>query len=289
MIIEDFSTKKATAYLDELPKGSRVLIAFWHGLGDTLMFIPLFELLKSKYPQHSFTLSLGLGFGQNCLYTGSIDIPKADFLKEHDIAFVFSFPMSEGRIGITKAEYCCIKELGINLNGLESNLSLSPPGFKGIMDQSNPFVGVHFQGTCLPGSTNPDEALSKRIWDDIVEAGYIPIDVHFKHLFHNPVNKDYTWLTRTCRDLKPYIQTLFQVISNCRAFVGVASGPLVVSLAICPERTIYLQKHHDASCYVKDFKNVIDLLHYDKQKLVDILLAVSFPNCTNWKTHDENY
>jgi hypothetical protein len=279
MIVEDFSTKKASAYLDELPQGSKVLIAFWHGLGDTLMFIPLFDLLKSKYPQHQFTLSLGLGFGQNCLYAGSIDIPKADFLKEHDIAFVFGFPMSEGRLGITKAEYCCIKELGIDP---KDALSLSP-SFKGIMNQNNPFVAVHFQGTCLPGSTNPDEALSKRIWDDIVDAGYIPIDVHFKHLFHNPANRDYSWLTRTCRDIQPHIQTLFQVISNCRAFVGVASGPLVVSLALFPERTIYLQKHHQIFCYVKDFKNVIDLLNYDKQKLLGMLQAIEFPNCNNWK------
>jgi hypothetical protein len=263
-VIKSYSKFKVKEVLDILDPGTKVLIVFWHGLGDTLMFLPVYKHLESLKKDIKFNLALGPGFGQSAVYPEALDMPEAEFTKNNDIAFVLSFGMVEGSNNITKAEYCCQKELGIELP--KGDFYLNPLDYGG--ENINKFVAVHFHGTCLPGSTNPDEELAKRIWNDITEAGYIPIDVHFKHVFHNPANKDYSWVSRTCRDLKPDINQLRNVIGSCMAFVGVASGPFVLSLTNFPLKTIYLQKHHNINCYVRNLNRVVDILNYDKEVLL---------------------
>jgi hypothetical protein len=251
---------KVVEILDnEKPK--KVLIVFWHGIGDLLMFYPIFKKLKKLY-DYEFTLGLIPGVGHSDLVEG-VEIPEEDFLKNHDMAFVISFHMVEGlNKNITKAEWCAQQEIG-----LETFNSFLPS----IPKKKNKLVGVHFQGTCLPGSTNPDEATAKQIWFDLVDAGYIPIDLHFKHVFHNPVNKRYDWQQRSCRDIKPSLNTLTMLIQQCFAVVAVASGPFVISLCNNPNNTIYLKKRHKIECYTKNFNNVVDLENYNKQDLLSLL------------------
>jgi hypothetical protein len=251
--------------IDTFPDPRKILIVFWHGLGDTLMFLPLYEHFKTLYPQHHFDLSLLPGVGQDT-FLNTLALPEDKFVESHDCAFVISFPMVEGSNKMTKSEYCCVAELGIE------PLYLGLPKVKAV---PNKMVAVHLQGTCLPGSTNPDYVLAKRIWDDIVAAGYVPFDVHFKHVFHNPVNEPFTWVNRSCRDLKPDINTLQMILQNSMAFVGVASGPFVLAMAMDPQKVIYLQKHHTLNCYVKEPVLTVNLLKYESKELIDGLNEIS--------------
>ena len=241
----------------------RILIVFWHGIGDLLMFYPLYDQLKKTFPQHKFDLGLLPGVDHGAIIPEGKEIPEKDFLKDHDFAFVLSFHMVEGSNHMTKAEFCIQQELG-DMGAFDLVLPK-------LAKQPNRLVGVHFQGTCLPGSTNPDEAVAKRIWDDLIEWGYVPIDLHFEHVFHNPVNKPFLWAERGCRGLKPSLGTLLMLIQRCHAVVAVASGPFVLSMCNNPERTIYLQKNHKIDCYVKGFKNVVDLAKYDRGVLLSML------------------
>lgn len=263
-----FESKQGTVntIIDAYTEPKKILIVFWHGLGDTLMFLPLFRFLKQVYPQHTFNLSLLPGVGQG-EYIGTLALPENNWLDEHDDAFVISFPMSEGNLNYTKVEYCCLMEMGLNL--LDFMAYKKDEEFVVPIKQrfKSKFVAVHLQGTCLPGSTNPDNELAEKIWNDIVSFGYIPIDCHFKHAFHNPVNHSYPWVTRSCRDLKPDIFLLDNVIETSFAFVGVASGPFVVALAKDKSKVIYLQKHHNLKCYTRDNVKVIDLMDYKSETL----------------------
>ena len=258
--------------------GSRVLIVFWHGLGDTLMFLPLFDHVVEQFPNLNFTLGLLPGVDQEVFLRPqwpTCAVPESEFLANHDAAFVVSFPMVEGASNMTKAEYCCQEEFGMASHYF---------GLPDLLEQPvNKLVGVHFQGTCLPGSTNPDAELAHRIWSDIREAGYVPIDLHFCHVFHNPENRVFEWATRSCRDLRPSLATLRMMMGRCCAVVAVASGPFVLAASIMPSKTIYLQKHHTVECYLRDFKNVIDLQKYgvegqvgelEKTRLISMLWAI---------------
>jgi len=251
--------------IDTFATPQKILIVFWHGLGDTLMFLQLYEHFKTLYPQHHFDLSLLPGVGQDTFF-GTLALPEDKFVENHDSCFVISFPMVEGANKMTKSEYCCIAELGIEPLYL---------GLPKVKIAPNKLVAVHLQGTCLPGSTNPDYVLAKRIWDDIIAAGYVPFDVHFKHVFHNPANEPFTWVNRSCRDLKPDINTLQMILENSMAFVGVASGPFVLAMALNPQKVIYLQKHHTLNCYVKEPIKTINLLKYESVELVEGLKDIA--------------
>ncbi|RQW76770.1 MAG: hypothetical protein EHM14_15845, partial [Methanothrix sp.] len=132
--------------VDTFTTPQKILIVFWHGLGDTLMFLPLYEHFRTLYPQHDIELSLLPGVGQ-AEFFNTLALPEDKFVETHDCCFVISFPMVEGANKMTKSEYCCICELGI------------PPVYLGlpkILKAQNKMLAVHLQGTCLPGSTNPD-------------------------------------------------------------------------------------------------------------------------------------
>jgi hypothetical protein len=231
------------------------------------MFLPLYDHIKEMFPEHSFDLALLPGVGQGDLISGALELPEEDFVKDHDAAFVISFPMIEGTDTSTKIELCCINELGIEPIYLK-------PQRKHLPLLTNKLAAVHFQGTCLPGSTNPDPELAERIWNDLLKAGYVPIDVHFVHTFHNPENTQFSWTSRNCRDLSPNIHTLQMMIEACGVFVGVASGPFVMAATLMPKKTVYLQKHHTIGCYLKDFKNVVDIKEYKSEALWETLKRI---------------
>jgi len=249
----------------------KILIVFWHGVGDLLMFLPLYNYLRSHFNKHNFDLGLLPGVGHKHIVSEGLELPEVDFVKDHDVCFVISFPMIEGSNTMTKVEHCARLEIGFDqtqhFDGMYANITRLPQ----LSPVRNKLIGVHFQGTCLPGSTNPHPELAKQIWDDLVDAGYVPIDLHFEHVFHNPVNKRFPWSTRTCRELKPSLETLQMVIERCFAVVAVASGPFVISMCVKPQRTVYLQKHHTVDCYIKGFTNVVDIRNYKKENLLALL------------------
>lgn len=251
----------------------KILIVFWHGIGDLLMFYPIYQMLKEAFPQHRFDLGLLPGVGHKALFPDGLELPEVDFVKDHDVTFVLSFHMVEGASVMTKAEYCLkneVGDLGGNLSAVEYICGL--PSFR---ESQNRLVGVHFQGTCLPGSTNPDETLAHRIWDDIKGAGYVPIDLHQEHVFHNPYNKPFPWASRNCRDLPASLESLKMLIERCAVVVAVASGPFVLSMCLDPTKTVYLQKHHKIGCYLRtQFENVIDLNVYNSADLLRILAQI---------------
>lgn len=256
-------SNRLTDILVTQPPRLKILIVFWHGIGDVLMFLPLFRSIQQQWPLHEFNLGLLPGVGQAELVEDAQEIAEEDFLKHHDIACVIDFDMVEGSSSLTKMELCEQQEIGIKDNTKRpKNTDLLP-----LNEEPTRLVGVHLQGTCLPNSTNPDKELAAQIWQDIIYAGFIPIDLHFEHTYHNPVNELFTHATRHCRDLYPSLKTLSSLIQSCYAVVAVASGPFVMALANDPERVIYLEKGHSVDCYIKGFKNTVSINNYDKYDL----------------------
>jgi len=237
--------KKLTEYLDT-GEYKKVGLVFYHGLGDLIMFLNPFYTLCNLYPNIHIQMIL-----QSCLSFEDV-VPFAYFLQpgdmenleklDYDIIYKVHFPMSENQIELTKGEWCCVHELGI------------PPicGHRYLPSNDNKLVGVHFNITCLPGLANPDEETAKKIWQEIVEVGYIPLETHFEHLFHNPVNTKFDFVTSTVRGCIPKISSLISLLSVCGRFVGVVSGNFHVAMSVLPHNKIMLlEKDLRLECFTK--------------------------------------
>ena len=201
----------------------RIALVFLHGLGDTLMFRSVFAALQKRLV--AVEISVFLLENQVELLDAGKPWRGEESLRGYDASFIIQFPMSEGS-GVRKADYCAIHELG-----LEGAFEIAP-----LQRNVRALVAVHFQGTALPGLVNASADVCRAIYDAIVKRGYLPVETHFEHPFHNPVNSKYEWISTTVRGNEPSIDKLYSLIDSAACFIGVASGPLVMALAIDPTR-----------------------------------------------------
>jgi len=234
--IDNYTDKKLLQYIKP---GGRYLLRFGHGLGDTIMFMPLLDRLRATFPDCTFDLYVA--WGQEMIWTSVAKLEPPGY----DYIFVLHFPMSEGT-ALLKQHKCAIDELGMLPQQLTGIPEVAPLPLK-----ESPLVALHFQGTALPGSVNCPEPIAKQIWQEVKDFGLIPIEVHFRHAFHNAVNVRYPWIDVSVRNYKPTLANLFGLIQHSWAFIGVASGPFVVALSVMPERLMYLERRHPLSTYTK--------------------------------------
>lgn len=226
-----------------------VLLIFWHGIGDLVMFLKVFEEIQAIWPDIGFAIGLPKGLThEQLLHSESYDLVTAEEVNDYpellpyDMVAKITFPMNEGQMELTKAEWCCVHEIGIEPVWGHNRLS------KG----TNRLVGVHFNITCLPDSCNPDKETAERIWNDILEAGYIPIETHFTHVFHNPVNEKFDFVDCSVRRAKAQVSSLVGLLRSCRAFIGVVSGNFHVALSVLPkDRIMLLEKDFKRECFTK--------------------------------------
>lgn len=254
MLIKSYESKKVADYLRQ-DKPNKIVLIFWHGLGDILMFIEPLNKLKSLFPNIQIDLALQKGVGQEVIATESVLISNANLaIDGYDYTFQIHFPMSEHTNGLwTKAEWCCKEELGIE------PIDKYPKFPKNI--RSN-FVAVHFQATALPDACNPSQEIAEKIWNEIIEAGYIPIESFFRHPYCNPVNIKFDFIDRDIRGIPASIDKLIMLLNSCHASICVASGNLPLSIALMPTRTLYLEKAYPIKSYTKQSISSVNVNDY---------------------------
>ena len=241
-MITDFKDKKLVDYLEP---GQKVLTRFGHGLGDTILFMPVFWKLRELYPKVRFDLYVESGQEQIWPSVTDKDAPG------YDHVFSLNFPMSEGS-GLSKPAKCCVDEVGIDPITETAILPIC----------ASPFVALHFQGTALPDSVNCPQDVAQQIWAEVRDFGKIPFECHYKHIFHNPRNFKYQFVDNTARQCKADLQSLFGLVQHSWAFIGVASGPFIVALSTMPKRTLYLQKNHKLTSYTEKEIAFVDVNSY---------------------------
>ena len=246
----------------------KVLVVFRHGLGDLLMFLEPFRVLRERNPNVLFSLVLSKGLGQEEVCPDAICLGDSELpLLDYEMMSVIDFPMSESQEEFTKAEWCCIHELGIDpiCGNIAPNMIIT-----------NRLVSLHFNITCLPGSCNPDESTAHSIWQEVVQSGFIPIESHFEHVFHNPVNKKFDFVYATVRGAKPCISSLAGLIKNSGAFIGVVSGNFHMALAVLPpERIMLLEKEFTAPMFTKLPITRCDIKNYRKGSVCEFLSSLT--------------
>lgn len=265
--------KKLTERIAELnPK--KVLLVFWHGIGDLVMFITPFNELCKKYPDIKFEIGLPKGLTHEELVIGLFnyrlvtgeEVNDTTESLDYDLVAKITFPMSEGQTEWTKGEWCCIHELGID----------PVWGHGRVSNGMNRLCGVHFCITCLPDSCNPTEEIAHKIWNEILEAGWIPFETHFEHCFHNPVNKKFDFVNATARGSKAQVSSLIGLLRNCGAFIGVVSGNFHVALSVLDSsRVMLLEKDFKKECFTKIPIKTADLKNYQDGTIKNFLEGVN--------------
>ena len=247
------SKEKLKDYLDT-GKFKSVAIFWGHGIGDSIMFLAVLNKLKALYPNIKFTMAFPPGLEEEIIFPNYIHVnsrEEAMRLEQFDLVCQINFPLE--RPGLTKAELSCKEEIGIE--PVSGHLEL--PKFP------SPLVAVHFNLTSLPELANPTEEIARKIWEEIKEAGYIPIEVHFHHAFDNPVNKKFDFVDSTVRNAQAKLSSLFGLLRISRFFVGVVSGPFHAALSILPhDRILYLEKSIPVDRFTKDSITVVDIKNY---------------------------
>lgn len=252
-------------------KPKRVLLIFWHGVGDLVMFLPAFDAVRQAFPEIDFRLGVPMGLTYRDLVPEALELTgdevNVDDVTKHlpfDLVAKITFPMNEGQEEFTKTEFCCLHELGI----------APVAGHGRVAAHATPLVAVHFQITCLPDSCNPDAPTAERVWNDVLEAGYVPLECHFQHIFHNPVNAKFPFIDATVRRCRPELRSLEGLIAHARAFVGVVSGPFHVALSVLgPKRVFLLEKDFKRAHFTKHGIRTADLRDY-KNEVKDFLLSL---------------
>ena len=207
--------------------------------------------LKKRYPGIEFTFAT---YNSQDVLFGRVD----DSPDHYDIAFALGYPCSEwGPINETKSEKCARVELGLPMP-LEERYSL-PKSFP------SPLIGVHFNSTSCPSFDAPPD-FGRKLWDQIIEAGLIPIDTHMRHQWDNSHSVIHDF--EQCRridNVPASLDKLIGLISVCRGFAGVPSGNLICAMSLMPpEKILYLSsefsmnRHVHINCFEMNIRKPYD-------------------------------
>jgi len=259
--------EKLSEYLEP---GMKVLLAFFHGVGDCVMFKVVFEHLKKVYPDIHFDIGLCKGLDQEFIFPeAKILMPdwRENFAElGYDIVMSCNFPMNEGQDVLTKSEWCCEKELGI------------PPvwGHRPMQPGSNRLIGIHYNITCLPEACNPSKEIAEKIWNEVLASSYIPIETHFKHVFHNPANVKFDFVDCHVRRVQPRISLLAGLLESCYACICVVSGNFHMAVSIKDHKRIcLLEKDFKLGSFTKLPIHTIDIKNYQDGSISEWLQSIS--------------
>jgi len=222
------------SYIEEYePK--KILLIFFHGLGDFLGFRGVYKYLIDTYPDIEFTYGIDKEMGYDKFL---LDYEKYELLDRgkinidnYDFAFLIAYTQNrEGEM--CKAENCMLEEVG--------TFDPLPKPHQPIPVMPSRLVTVHFfstWGASAFGMVGREETAHK-IWGEIIKAGLVPIETNFEHKYSNPENKNFDWINAHVRGVKCSGENLMTLLQASHAFIGVISGNIHAALSCLPREKV---------------------------------------------------
>lgn len=241
-VIKKYDKKRVVDYLKP---GLRALVKFdWHGLGDMIMFYPLYQRLKELHPDVEWHLKAN----RDQQYFE--ETPKA----EVDIIFDISFPETpslfrDSSYALSKPEACAVCELGIPWTP-DLEFSWKPTKWNEPLRLKNNCIGFVYQVHSDP-SKGLNTGVGANFWRHIQEAGFTPIEVQFNNPNANKKNGRAAFANYSCRDFEPSVENLVAVLKQCKGFVGVNTGTFCAAVCICDKAPLALDTKYPFSPYYK--------------------------------------
>lgn len=264
--IKEYKNRKLVDYIDKDTK--RIALFFWHGLGDLLMFLKIYDKLCEMYPDILIDLVLQKGVGQEAICPDAVFVGSENEIDEkYDFIFHVHFPMSEyDKDPMPKAEKCCTDELGIE--PFEGHKKLE-------IGKESRFVGVSFNATALPGYAGVEAPVANLVWKEIKELGLIPIEIMMEHAYHNRKNNQFNFVNCTLRDCSPNIETMSSAIRRCFAFIGTSSGPFHLAMSLLsPNRVAYFERNFKLITVTRQPIKTFDVKYYQEGEVGEWLITL---------------
>lgn len=218
----------------------KIGIVFWHGLGDCVQFIHILKFLRDIYRHIKIDVLVQNNLGQEAIFPDAVFLNNLDHLEDMDYDYVFLVHFPVEIEGMTKAELCCETEIGCTKVWEYGQI----PGFpRKNFGYPSKLIGIHYHNTALPDVFNPSREVAEKIWNEVLENGFIPIELDFNHPYHNPVNSKHDFIDCTVRRVRGNVNTVLSLINACQGVIAVPSGPLHCSLAMIPRQVLYLEKN----------------------------------------------
>ena len=270
-IIEPYrQEKKVLDYLsDESVK--KIGLVFYHGLGDCVQFMHILKFLRDIYRDRKIDILLQSNLNQESIFPDAIMIDNWDHLEELDYDYIFKIHFPVEIEGMTKAELCCETEIGCTKIWEYGQIPNYPRKNFGYPSK---LIGIHFHNTALPEVFNPSREVAERIWNEVRDSGFIPIELDFNHPYHNPINEKFDFIDCTVRRVHGNVFTLLSLINACQGVIAVPSGPLHCSLAIIPKQVLYLEKNIPLKRFTYWSIPSVNVLDYKGGEVTDWLRTI---------------
>jgi len=216
--------------VQHLKEGESYLIQFAHGWGDVLMFMPIYEELKHRYPKCKFSLTFHPYTDRQCVYPDIVPFEP----QKYDKTFIVEWPMERPDLKLAKAAMGCLYEIGIE-----------PIVKHAVLPQcESPIVLCHFHVGSNTNCSCPEKT-AKIIWKEIEDAGFIPYEPEFVSQWVKGRgtimrdNKKYEFIKASARDASDAatnLRSLIGLVQRSYAVIGVSSGVLNTGMSVMPDR-----------------------------------------------------
>ena len=233
--INNFESTKVYDYLKNSDPCD-VLLIFQHGLGDVIIFLSIFKRLKQDFPYHN--IKIGAETGRNYhLLLPDIFIPVDDNNKidlKFKYVFQISYPEPPHEFKVTnlnvnvKPYLCNTKEIGIPdfiwspyLNNI----------YKPI--EKTQTIGLNFNGNSCANLKNCNIIISRKIWNEVRQAGYRQFELYIDYKYLLPSSKNRFELADP-KDTFRYKRSatlvdLAKKIMECKYVISIDSGTLYLA------------------------------------------------------------
>lgn len=209
-----------------------------HGMGDAIMFMPLYKRLKVLYPYCQFDLV--------CTQDYFSSVSRDTYNLVYPITFPEFDDRYYGNTGKSKPEMCCVYELGIPFSA-DIEFTWKPENLHCDILIPDNTVGIAYQVT-----SNPNKSIAynnaKLVWEAVKEAGFIPMEIHFEHNLRDHRNRQYDFIDNTCRNFEATVENCLGVIKQCVGFIGVNTGTFCAAVSILGN-VLHMFKRHPFTGY----------------------------------------
>jgi hypothetical protein len=259
--------------IERLKQEQRSIIFFNHGLGDFILFLPVYkEILRQTGKRIDLGVSSYRQFHK--LYPNVVLTDKVDVKSRY--SFIYNVKYREPEKGISKPYHCAYNEFGLD------QFTWTEHEFKNIEETESKTIGVQFFG--LSGFKGESKfcppKVAEKIWKEIEQAGFKPFELYqrvnfAKNYFLNmdiPDRFDLATEENSLRFQEPSMDLVFNKIKKCRTVISVDSGLLYLAIStIGKQNVIGLENKKQISKFLPIDINKVNVNDYQKNSILKSL------------------
>lgn len=286
---------KVVDVLNDQEKGGKAVLLFNHGLGDFVLFLPLFEELRERFEdglgEHNWKLYIGCNPERNFkqLYDKCVimDAPYGKYDGEYDIIFNIIYPEPPRDNNeltnfnnlfyvpnietISKPYLCNYLEIGLE------NFKWKPYNFNCTPNNNSNLIGVHFFGHTSVQNKDADYFTAKRIWNQLILAGYDPFEIQMLPLdiLEDTETPSFITSENSLRFDYPNLKIMVDKILKCKCFIGVDSGPIYLAGSLLGfDKVLGLQRKREFKKVLPEKINIVDIDGHFDMEIIDFIRGI---------------